>query len=463
MVGYEWLGSLPLIKEEVNRSELVQKLANFMQFERDLRSAQTLEAFGFVVCNSVKKLVSFDSALLLVNQASDVRTTQSVTTVSGVSQFDTQAPLVKLSQLLVNSSELDIQDTELHRVNHLPEQFSEQLAQVQLQELVTVVLIPGRITLVFIRQNNWRAKELQLLQQIAEPAGHAARPLIDIHKRNKFALSRLYSKRAWWAGLVMMILLAFLPVQQSVIATGEISAKAPAIVASGLNGVIKDILVAPNESVTAGQTLVRYDDTDLSLQQNTLREELSLARERLRKARQQNLTNGRTDQNNRFADLQTQVELKTIELAFIEKMMSRLEIKAASNGVALFSRAEDWVGRSVVTGEKIMEIADSSDQQFEIWVAASDAIDLPVGSLVKFFPDAFPLRSLKGSIESTSFYATQITPETLAYRVLAKLEKQDERVRLGMKGTFRLYGDRVSLGYYLFRKPLSAIRRSVGI
>jgi len=150
MVGYEWLGSLPLIKEEVNRSELVQKLANFMQFERDLRSAQTLEAFGFVVCNSVKKLVSFDSALLLVNQASDVRATQSVTTVSGVSQFDTQAPLVKLSQLLVNSSELDIQDTELHRVNHLPEQFSEQLAQVQLQELVTVVLIPGRITLVFI-------------------------------------------------------------------------------------------------------------------------------------------------------------------------------------------------------------------------------------------------------------------------------------------------------------------------
>lgn len=452
-----------MIKEGVQRSELVQKLANFMQFERDLRSAKTMEAFGFVVCNSIKKLLDFDSALLLVSDATSTPATQLVTTVSGVSMFDAEAPLVKLSQSLVNSKELKIRDTELHSIERLEANLSSALTTLQLKELVTVALVPGRITLVLIRHSAWRSKELQLLQQVAEPAGHAALPLLASQKPKRFSLTMLRPGNKWWLAAVAAFILAFAPVRQSVIATGEISARSPSIVASGLNGVIKDILVAPNETVVAGQTLVLYDDTELSLKLETLTEELGLAQERMRKARQQNLNSNRADQNNQFADLQTQVDIKTMELAYIAKMMERLEIKAMSDGVALFSRAQDWIGRSVVTGEKILEIADANDQQFEIWVAANDAIDLPDGSDVKFFPDAFPLRSLKGSIESVSFYATQNTPETMAYRVLAQLEEQDEQLRLGMKGSFRLYGDRVALGYYLFRKPLSAIRRGVGI
>ena len=434
-----------------------------MQIERDLRSAQTLESFGFVVCNSVKKLIQFDSALMLVNRANQIGQTQQVTTISGVSTFDSEAPLVKLSQAVVNANELNLEDTELHSADQLPEYPSKLLTDLQFHEMVTVVLIPARISLVFVRHQRWRAKELQLLQQISEPAGHAVQPLLNTQIRNRYSISKLCSQKTWWLGFVLVLALAFLPVSQSVIATGEISAKSPAIVASGLNAVVKEILVEPNDSVTAGQTLIRYDDTDLTLQRETLYEELGLAQEQLRKSTQHSLNNSLDEQNNRAADLQSQVDLKTIELAYIEKMMQRLEIKAPSSGVALFSRAEDWVGRSVVTGEKIMEIADSSQQQFEIWVATSDAIDLPIGGAVKFFPDAFPLRSLNGSVESTSYFATETTSNTLAYRVLAKPDEHDKKMRLGMKGAFRLYGDRVALGYYLFRKPLSAIRRGIGV
>jgi hypothetical protein len=434
-----------------------------MQLERDIRAARSLESFGFVICNGLKKLVQYDSALMLVNERNKGCTTQQVTTVSGVSMFDTEAPLVKLSQSLVNSKQLRLQDTELHTSERLPEQFSQSLTELQLQEIVTVVLVPGRITLVLIRHRGWRAKELQLLQQVAEPAGHAARPLLNIQKPRRLSLSVMRSRKSFFLGLALALLLAFIPVPQSVIATGEISAKSPTVVASGINGVIKEILVAPNEQVSLGQPLVRYDATELTLQRDTLREELGLAQEQLRKATQQNLNSGRGEITSRFSDLQTQVELKSIELEYIEEMMQRLEIKASSNGVVLFSRAEDWVGRSVITGEKIMEIADSTDQQFEIWLAANDAIDLPVDSSVKFFPDAFPLRSFKGAVQSTSFYATQNSVGTLAYRVLAKPDKPNERMRLGMKGTFRLYGDKVALGYYLFRKPLSAVRKAIGV
>ena len=41
-------------------------------------------------------------------------------------------------------------------------------------------------------------------------------------------------------------------------------------------------------------------------------------------------------------------------------------------------------------------------------------------------------------------------------------EPKQER-RIGLQSTAKVYGGRVSLFYYIFRKPLSVIRREVGL
>lgn len=445
-----------------SQSRLVEKLGTFIQFERDARDSKSTDALAFVACNRIRSLVKYDSALFLT---AGINGRQRVEYVSGVSSFDPQAPLVVFAERLVNSSDVSLQDTAVHSAVRLPQQFEQDLYDIQLDEVVTATLVAGKSTMVFVRQEPWQLPELQLIQQTAEVTGHAFSAL---QQNPESSVSRLLFggwRSASRVAVVAAVLCAFIPVRQSVIAAGQITAKSPTVVTSGLNGVVRDVMVSPNEVVTKGQLLVKFDDTELRLQKNTLMEELSLAREHLRKAQQQSLSgaDSNSTSRNRFSQLQSRIELKSLELAYIEDMMNRLDVRARSNGVAVFSRTQDWIGRSVVTGEKIMEIADASDQQFEIWVAANDAIDLPAGGAVKFFPDAFPLNSVKGSVESVSYFASTSDKDTLAYRVLASVAQTNSQVRLGMKGTVRLYGDRVALAYYLFRKPLSAIRKTVGL
>jgi len=181
-------------------------------------------------------------------------------------------------------------------------------------------------------------------------------------------------KPNWRWALCGLALVSFVPVPQSIIASAEVTARTPDVVTAGLNGVIEEILVRPNQTVNAGQLLVRFDNTDLTHRKNTLQQELALAEERLRKARQQTLNT--TVEKSEFAELVSEIELKRLELNYVNETMNRLEIRADSDGVVLFSRKQDWMGRSVATGEKIMEIAAADDNQFEIWVAANDAIDI---------------------------------------------------------------------------------------
>ena len=252
-----------------------------------------------------------------------------------------------------------------------------------------------------------------------------------------------------------------MPIRQSIIAEGEITARSPSIVSTSVQGVIKEVLVRPNQRVNEGQVLVRLDSTEYEHKKNTIHKELDLANERLRKAMQEAL--GKQSRKNVLAELKSEVSLKKLELAYLEDVGVRMELKAGRDGIVLFGSPKDWVGRAVNAGEKIMELAAGDDKQFEIWVAANDAIELDRDSAVKFFPDANPLESVEGSVETVSFFATNSEEGVMSYRVLGNIGEDSETTRLGMKGTARIYGEKVSLAYFLFRKPLSAVRQTAGI
>ena len=245
-------------------------------------------------------------------------------------------------------------------------------------------------------------------------------------------------------------------------------------VAAGMDGVIRDILVAPSERVTRGQLLVRLDDSELQHERRRTEAELDLLREQRREAGQSTL--GRRDGGARLARLDAQIDLKALDLSFLDERLERVEIRAGDDGVAMFSREQDWLGRAVRTGDAIMEVAVDAERRFEAWVVVGDAIELAPGDDAKFFPDAFPLDAMRGTVRSMSFFARRTPDDTLAYRVVADLDADAREAdasrptdaegggdvldaRLGMKGSVRLYGTRVALGYYLLRRPLAATRR----
>ena len=441
--------------------KLVNRLTDFIQFEKEIRAATDINTLGFTVCNYLRKLLKYEVAVLLVNKAGSNR----VHSISGVSDFDKSSPLVVASEKLCNHKDVQLTEVDVLPIRELPEKVRDRFDEIYLYELAAVNLTRPNGgqngVLLMMRSTPWLQHESQLLMQVRDVVSHALCYLTSGKKKSVLRQVFPTLKPDWRWAICALMVLSVIPVPQSVIADAKVTAKSPTVVAAGLNGVVEELLVRPNEKVRAGQLLVRFDDTDLVHRKNTLQQELALARERLRKAQQQTLNT--TSAQSQSAELEAQIRLKELEMAYVDESITGLELYAVNDGIALYSEPQDWVGRAVSTGEKIMEIAASSDNQFEILVAANDAIELEQGRQVKFFPLAKPLQAVKGSVDSVGFFAEPHDGELLTYRILAEPESNNTILRLGMKGTARLYGEKVSLGYHLLRKPISAVRRTIGV
>jgi len=450
---------------EANSSTLVSKLGTFIQFEQDIRDAETMQALGFVVCNQIRSLLNIQTCVWARLSSGQQ---QRVFSIAGVSSFDPEAPLVRFTESLIarhlqtKSDSVDETNTteQLDR-NSIPSDLAHSLDELGLPNLIYCELPKKQGTLILLRDSPWKVQEQQLLHQLSGVISHAANALEKRHSLTPQFWRNLPRYKMLWVGLIL-VLVGFIPVPQSVIAEGEIIASNPSVITAAQDGIVKELPVQPNEKVKAGQLLVRFDSSALDHKLARITQEKAVAVEKLRKTQQATLA--RSDQGQHLVKLQADVDLKSLEIDYLAQQIQRTELRAETDGIALYTRPKDWLGRTVQTGEKIMEVAVDNTHQFEAWVAVNDAIELKNGNEVRFFPDAFPLNDLQGSISSVSYYARRSTnDQQLAYRVVADVVEHDPIARLGMKGAVRLYGEKVALGYYLFRAPISAIRQTLGI
>ena len=110
----------------------------------------------------------------------------------------------------------------------------------------------------------------------------------------------------------------------------------------------------------------------------------------------------------------------------------------------------------------MMEIADPANTEIKIEVPVADAIAIKPGGKVALFLDGNPLTALPGVIVRTSFRPSLSADQQLAFRIDARFEHQEGR-RVGLRGVARVSGDDVPLWFYLFRRPISAVRQRFGL
>ena len=110
-----------------------------------------------------------------------------------------------------------------------------------------------------------------------------------------------------------------------------------------------------------------------------------------------------------------------------------------------------------------MIVAETSDIHFSIYLPFKDSLVIAPDSKVKVFLDIDPLSSMEAKIDRTA-YKPEITPEgVLAYKVVASLtEDLENKKRIGLRGTAKIYGDEVTIFYYLFRTPINILRQWIG-
>lgn len=261
-------------------------------------------------------------------------------------------------------------------------------------------------------------------------------------------------------GLLAVVVVLCLPLRQFVIAPAEIISLDAIAITTPLDGIVAQMVAKPNQIVKKGEVLFRLDDTAIRNRLETTRQSLAVARaEYLAGAHRAFVS---TDKTAEAGVLKGRINERLAEVSSLEDQMAMLDIRASRDGIAVYGQENDWIGKPVTAGQRIMELADSQRVGVNAWVPVADAINLRSGEPIHVLLYADPLRPMTATIELASYQATKSPDGVAAYRVRATLPPQDE-VRLGLRGSAKINGDWVVLGYFLFRRPMATVRQWLGV
>lgn len=320
--------------------------------------------------------------------------------------------------------------------------------------------------LFLVREAPWSSEDRQLLEELA---GTYALVWQHLLARRGFLMrfEALFFGHSWRSGRVvgwLLVVLALaslaLPVRQSVLAPAVVIAADPVFVRSPLAGIVDRFHVAPNEEVTRDQLLLSLEDTQLRNQLATARKEQEVASAEFRQAVQKATRDPRGKAQSIIE--QKRLEQKKADVAFLLDRLRLVDIRAARYGIAVFADTNDWIGRPVKLGERILMLADPKQVALEIHLPVADAINLAVGAEVAMFLNIHPGAPLPAVLEYASYQAEVTAEGILAYRVKARFSDPDRTPRIGLSGFARIYHRRISLFQLLTRRPMATIRRWFG-
>lgn len=434
-----------------------------LELERRLQSSSSNREVAFRAVNDSSQVLRFDQAVLWRR---DLFERPMVVVASGLADITVDSPFQQWLAHLVQSITPDpFEQVQSLSVTALPEAVVEEGEEWCPEHLLHCPLVGpnGRLLggLLFFRQEAFSEAERAVAEWISRSTGYALWAWRSDRHSLRHWLRRAATRRMLAYALLAAALVAFIPVRLSVLAPAEVTPVRPIPVTSPLEGVVQEIVVKPNQIVKADEVVAALDDTSLRNRLEVAGKALDIARADLQRATFKSFS----DDSARLelAVLNARVQEKLAEVTFVTELLSKTQLTAPQGGVAIFTSQEDWRGRPVQVGERVMLIADPSLVDTTIYLPPDDAIELEQGAPVTLLLHVDPLTPLDATIERASYDAVPAPDGTLAYVVHAQFTRANPLPRIGMRGTAKIYGPRVALGYYLLRKPLAFIRRTVGI
>ena len=433
-------------------------LAILLQLEAEARRAESQKALQFLIVNETRRLISYRQAFLFNAHSRRVEAASSLAVIDrnapSINWLEAIAKRLLDSEKINATRKLDAESLEPAEADRFTA-FSLPYVIFCPMKLADGLLVGG---LWLARETPWQDHEILLVERLGETYAHAWVALTG-----KPSFSRLPVQRKWIISAIAagLVAVSLLPVRMSTIAPAEVVPLNPVVVSAPMDGVIKELPTPPNTPVSAGDVVFRYEDTNHRAAFQIASKSLDVATARLRKATQGAFQDEAF--KGQVALLTAELSLKEAELEYARTLLEQVEVRAAIDGLLVYSDESDWQGKPVAVGEKIMEIVDPGQVQFRILLPVNDAIVLNENAEVEVFLHADPLTSIRAVATGASFTAELTPANVLAYRVDAKIVDQDSNARIGSQGSARVYGERVSLFFYVFRRPISALRQFLGL
>jgi hypothetical protein len=440
----------------------VATLSLVTQLTRRARHAATVEELAFLAVNETHALVPYRQAALWRRDAAGAGR---VLAMSGAPMIERNAPFPMwlervLATLDRKRGEAGIMPAE---AADLPADLAEDWAEWLPTHALLVPLTGGddvRGVLLLARDQPWQEGDGRLVGEVADAYGHAWAAL---DRRRKFRPWRALMRRDRWLMTAMVVLVfaaMWIPVRQSALAPAEIVPVEPTVVRAPLDGVVERIVVQPNQDVTPGELLLTLDPAQIRNRLDVARKARDVAEAEYRQAAQQAAFDDKSRQQ--LTILRGRAEQRQADVTYAESLFARIQVKAEQPGIAVFDDPNDWTGRPVRIGERILTIADPAKAEIEVRLPVADAINLEPGAEVALFLNIAPEKRIDATLRYASYEATVAPDGALSYRLKATLSGNALPPRIGLKGTAEIYGHKVTLFYYLMRRPLAVLRQMTG-
>ncbi len=429
------------------------RLTLLLQLERRARQAMAKE-LPYVLVNETSELIPYRQAVLWRRDSGQVEA------ASGVAKPEPNSPYVLwLKPVLefLSKTENSGQIKPFSAAELPPVLASEWVDWVPEHGLWLPfrTYFGSRYVLALFREAAWSEAEIHLLTYLVESYGHAyslaeaAKPAVPFKERLKSRKNQLT--------LAAIVLLAlFFPIRQSVLAEAEVVAYKPNLVRSPLEGIVDTFYVQPNETVTVGQKLFSLDKAELKSRLEVAKEKRDSAQTEYLQTTQEAMLDPKV--KFKLAGLKSKWEQEASEVEYVGTLLKRCDVNATMAGVTVFDDPNEWLGKPVKQGEKILAVANPNSVELEVRLPMEDLIELSPGAEVLFFSNIAPHKPLEASLNYFSYRASPTPSDIMAYRLKAGFTEPAELPRLGFHGTAKLYGDRKPFLLWLLRKPIRTVR-----
>jgi hypothetical protein len=257
-----------------------------------------------------------------------------------------------------------------------------------------------------------------------------------------------------------LALIGCLPVQMTTLAPAEVVADTPYLVASEFDGVIRDVLVAPNAQVSKGDPLIQLDDVTLRNELALAEKELGLAEVRARMADLRAFVD--VEAKRELAVAQAESQLATVRRNYARARLDKTILRAPRDGLALFPDVSALSGKPVATGEAILRIAEPTRVLLRLDAPLAHGEALREGARVRMFLDTDPVHPLEATLERASYRATEVPGGGMAFAAHARLS-EDDLPRIGARGVAKIHGETAPLAWFLVRRPVTLLRQMSGL
>ena len=306
----------------------------------------------------------------------------------------------------------------------------------------------------------WTASEKDLMDSLMAGHGIAWERCVRHASWPGRLRPRLTLLRALPIALILAYVLLAVRIRLRVAAPCEVLPKDPLVVTAPLDGVVEKVAVEPGMRVESGHVLFLYDKR-VPLQTHKIAEQqVGIRKSQLARAQLQAFRD--EDARSQIPILQNRLEQERARLKLAEHDVAQLEVKATIAGVVMLDDPNEWRGRPVAIGQRVMMLVDPKKTKLRIWVPESDNVDFNWDTSVKVFLNVRPERGFQAGLSYVSRHVA-ISPQRVpSFVAEAEWPQASSEMRIGLKGTAILYGDEVCVGYWLIRKPWATLRGWAG-